>query len=69
MKILHVLGFVVCNHTKGRHGIIRNIKQFAILGTTICKFSQSSDTGRKNSDVISIHLLVDQGASIKTTNL
>ena len=47
MNIFHVLGFVVNNHTKGLLGIIRNVKQFAILGTTICKFSQSSNTGKK----------------------
>ena len=60
MNILHVLGFVVYNHTKGLHGIIRNIKQLAILGTAICKFSQSSDTERNNSEVISIHQVVDK---------
>ena len=59
MNIAHVLGFVVNNHTKGLLGIIRNIKQFAILGTTICKFSQTSNTGRKNTEAISIHQVVD----------
>ena len=49
-----VLGFVVNNHTKGLLGIISNIEQFAILGTTISKFSQTSNTGRKNTEVISI---------------
>ena len=47
MNIFPVLGFVVNNHTKGLLGIISNIEQFAILGTTISKFSQTSNTGRK----------------------
>ena len=47
MNIFRVLGFVVNNHTKGHLGIIRNVKQFAILVTTIYKFSQSSNTGGK----------------------
>ena len=47
MKMFPVLGFVVNNHTKGLLGIISNIEQFAILGTTISKFSQTSNTGRK----------------------
>ena len=38
IKIVHVLWFVVNNHTKGLLGIIRNTKQFALLGATICKF-------------------------------
>ena len=59
MKNVHVLGFVVNNHTEGLLGIISNIKQFAILGTTICKYSQSSNTGRKNTEVISLHQVVD----------
>ena len=59
MSIFHVLEFVVNNHTKGLLGIICNIKQFALLGTTICKFSQSSNIGRKNTEVISIHQVVD----------
>ena len=60
MNVFHVLGFVVNNHTKRLLGIIRNIKQFAILGTTIWKFSQTSNTGReKNTEVISMHQVVD----------
>ena len=47
MKMFPVLGFVVNNHAKGLLGIISNIEQFAILGTTISKFSQTSNTGRK----------------------
>ena len=35
MNIFHVRGFVVNNHTKGLLGIISNIEQFAILGTSI----------------------------------
>ena len=35
MKNFHVLWFIVNNHTKGLLGMISNIKQFAILGTTI----------------------------------
>ena len=46
MKMFPVLGLVVNNHTKGLLGIISNIEQFAILGTTIRKFSQTSNTGR-----------------------
>ena len=48
MKMFPVLGLVVNNHTKGLLGIISNIEQFAILGTTISKFSQTGNTGRKN---------------------
>ena len=44
MKMFPVLGFVVNNHTKGLLGSISNIEQFAILGTTISKFSQTSNT-------------------------
>ena len=47
MNIFHILGFAVTNHTKEFVDIISNIKQFAILGTAICKFSQTSNTGRK----------------------
>ena len=58
MKMFPVLGLVVNNHTKGLLGIISNIEQFAILGTTISKFSQTSNTGRKNTEVISIQWLI-----------
>ena len=47
MNIFHILGFAVNNHTIGLVDIISNIKQFAILGTAICKISQTSNTGRK----------------------
>ena len=59
MKMFPVLGLVVSNHTKGLLGIISNIEQFAILGTIISKFSQTSNTGRKNTEVISVHQVVD----------
>ena len=59
MNIFPILEFVVNNHTKGLLGIISNIEQFAILGTTISMFSQTSNTGRQNSEVISIHQVVD----------
>ena len=59
MNIFHTLGFAVNNNTIGLVGIISNIKQFAIFGTTICKLSQTSNTGRKNTEVISIHQVVD----------
>ena len=39
MKIFLLLGFVVNNHAKGLLGIISNIEQFAILGTTIKRWS------------------------------
>ena len=41
MNIFHVLGFAVDNQTFRLVDIIRNGKQFAILGTEICKFSQT----------------------------
>ena len=47
MSIFHVLEFVVNKHTKGLLGIIRNIKQFAVLGTTFCKFSNPTTLGEK----------------------
>jgi hypothetical protein len=47
MNSFHILGFAVNNHTIGLVGIISNIKQFAILGTAICTFSQTSNTGTK----------------------
>ena len=47
MKNVHVLGFVVNNHTKGRLDIISNIKQFAIHGTTICKFLNPATLGEE----------------------
>ena len=59
MNILHVLRFTVNNHTIGLVGIMSNIEQFAILGTTICQFFQTSNTGRNNTEVISIHEVVD----------
>ena len=47
MNIFPVPGCVVNNHTKGVLGIISNIEQLNILGSTISKFSQTSNTGRK----------------------
>ena len=47
MNIFHILGFAVSNCTIRLVDIICNIKQFAMLGITICKFSQTSNTGRK----------------------
>ena len=44
MNIFHILGFAVSNHTMELVGIVSNIKQF---NTAICKFSQTSNTGRK----------------------
>ena len=59
MNMFHILVFAVNNHTVGLVGMISNIKQFAILGTAICKFSQTNNTGRTNTEVISIHQVVD----------
>ena len=47
MNIFQVLGFSVNNHSIELEGTVSNIKKFALLGTAICTFFQTSNTGRK----------------------
>ena len=68
MVIFHVLWFVVYDHTI-RLIDIHNITTFF---TTICKISQPRNTRRENTEVIEvicIHQVVNEGASINTPNL
>ena len=65
MVIFHVLGFPVNNHSIRLVGIISSIKQFALLCTAICTFSQTSNTGRE----IKMGSSADIKWLIKTTNL
>jgi len=48
MNICNVLGFAVNNHTTGLVGIVSIIKEFTIL---VCMISQTSNTGRTNTDI------------------
>ena len=69
MSIFHVLRFVVYNHTVRRIDIVCDIEYITIFFTTMHKFSQPRNTRRENTEVICIHQVVNDGASINTSNL
>ena len=69
MSICRVLRFVVYNHTIRLIDIICDIKYITNFFTTICKFSQPRNTRRDNIEVICVHQVVNEGASINTPNL
>jgi len=53
------MGFPIDNYTIRLVDMLCYVEQFTILDTAFCKFSQTSNTERKNIDVISIHEMVD----------
>ena len=59
MNTFHILGFVVDNHTIRFVDIICYVEQFAVLGTNMCPFSQTSNNGIQNRQTTRIHLVVD----------
>ena len=58
MNIFQALGFDVDNHTIRFVDIACNVQRFPILGTTICKCSQFSNTGRGHQHISSGFLFV-----------
>ena len=59
-NICHDLGFAISNSTKGFVNIVSNVKQFAILDTTIKAFlNQQHWETIQNIQVISIHQMAD----------